>query len=285
MKERRRPALARRAPHRGLLLALAVAAHDRERRPRLQPTELGLDLAPDRRGEPRVIGIVHVREHQVGPQHDAVLVERVVQRIALVGHRAGDPHHVHAGVNDARDRLGERLGRRLERDHVERRPARSAREHGDAVDPDREVIPDLERAKAGSTEVDPEAVARACAYACARVFARDVALDRDVVERRVAVGVWPPPHRLVDPDRALPPALAQLHRHDHARRPARYDEVGTRGGELRDDLDHTDATLDAGAHPDLADRMRALLEPHSAPRSDRRARRRPPRGPAEQRRA
>src|SRR5258706_8145079 len=66
------PVLWRDSHHRGLLLALAAAAHPRGRGSAEEPFENLFDLGHDQRGEVGTGGgVVEVREHQVLPYEQA----------------------------------------------------------------------------------------------------------------------------------------------------------------------------------------------------------------------
>ena len=139
-EQRLGPGFARAAPHRGLLLGLAVAADYRERGMRLPARKLLTRLFLHRSHEAFIAGrVVHVREHEVLPDHQAELVAGLEKGIIFVDHAAVDPQHVQPSRLHLRERSAGRLRRRSRTDDIERRPVRAAAEDRYAVDVQREV--------------------------------------------------------------------------------------------------------------------------------------------------
>jgi len=88
-----------------LLFALTVAAQHGKGRPAVQPRKLLAGFLCDGLDEGAVLlGVVHVGEHEILPQQDAVGIAQVEEVVALVDHHAADAQHVHSG----RAHLGQR---------------------------------------------------------------------------------------------------------------------------------------------------------------------------------
>ena len=197
VEERRRPQLAWRAPHRCLLLALAVAADDGHTGTALPARRLLRHLGAHAGEEGLVVpGVVHAGEHELLPHQHAERIAGVEEGIALVNHGAADTQHVHAGIAGLLHGREQRFGAAREGHHLERCPAGAAAEDGHAVDLQTE-------AACGGVGVEaPEAEgAQALRGRAWRITPlRD---EAGLVERGFAVGMGPPQRRPRHGERAL----------------------------------------------------------------------------------
>ena len=271
MKERRLPELAGCTPHRRLLLHFAVAADDRHARPPLQSSERLPSFLLDERDEVGLVRIIHVGEHEIVPEQDAVRIAPVEEGVALVDHGSADAKHVHSARDDLGERSVECGGARVERDGVERRPTGAAAEDGHVVHANGEVVGlgrQRDGAKADVTQVDVGGTARVADAESRRV------------ERRGAVRVREPLLHLGEAERRGETAVRGERERGTLLATIALDDDFAAG--YRDAVEARGATVDtqyavaARVELDVANRdVGPPLDSDLAPRTDRRRRRRP----------
>ncbi len=172
----------RQAEHGALLIDLAAAAQNRDRRAGLRAGEKLSGFAADGGRELGIVGgIVEVGEHEVLPHEDAELVAQLVEALILVDRRSRHAQHVHAGVAGELQPGPEGCGASGKRRDVCRRPHGAAAENRFAIEREAETASvgaaiDLDAAEARSAEIDR----------------RGADADADFVQCRRAVRVRPP---------------------------------------------------------------------------------------------
>jgi len=264
--------------HRHLLLDFAVAAQHREAGSAPQAAQDLRGLARHARAELLVLQrIVEVGEHEVLPHEHPQLVAQVVERARLIRAGTGQAQHVHARLARLHYGRAQIVVRRGHRDHVERRPNRSACEHAHPVDVQVEPValdvviaarPECELAKAHATRVDD------------RLRGRSADQHAHVVQGRLAVRVRPPPrnpgHRQLAARGGLLIRAAERELGSvGARRSVQLDldraqRRSVQRTQSRHDREHPDAVgVDARAERQLLDRdPPPALHAHGSPRAD-----------------
>src|SRR5690606_36873523 len=139
----------------GLLRHLGPTAQDDKRGGVAQPPEQGLYLSRQRSAPRRIFrGVVEIGQHQVLPDHDAQLVAKLMERVALVDESASHPQRADAGFPRLPASSFEPVAAAWQAYRIAWRPDRTATEARHAVDDQAEPPPIGPTIRGDATEAD-----------------------------------------------------------------------------------------------------------------------------------